>query len=543
MLLYRAQLREAGAVVVAVTVRRRGQRPLFHIIVRYAGADGRMLMDRGQLWAELPAGVKLTVAGYQQIGAELFITLRRVPPPARSTGDDGAALTDRFRIPLGLQAWGVTAVQGVRLGLQAVCRCRGGSLLVRGALRVVLQTRGAPFRLRIPFCRVLAVDPEAVAGLRWRVLAGVSGLQLRVESGGRVDGEVTMALRCEGRQPGPGDVLPAFGRVRELSGRVVRVAAEPAGDGHILVRGQVDLDLYWFDAGGLSRWTGRQAPFGALVTLDGLVPDDRLEATAVLDHLHQRVDAGAVAAHLIVTVTVTALRPELVTLGEGCYRLERVVGSRVTTIAVAERFFDDVGAAAGGSVRDVPGALPLPGPAGGWEVLTVLVSAADVAVAAGAARWSVRAAVSGTPAGEAPYPAPLKAAVSGSVPLGPRELLTVLPMLEQVDATGLRLRTALSRGPRLPIAAAPDSPPGAVACGLIALSGPVRSVLAAGFQGDGLVVRVWALVALAPGGLALVSGSVALPHAGRPLRSTAVPVLEAGEWRLQIRFELGASSS
>jgi hypothetical protein len=559
MLLYRAQLADGAATVLSAAVRPAPARPrlgdgggaLFRVTVRYVVTGGRLATHRGWLRAAVPAGRGLAVAGSHLSGTELFLTLGPGAPPER-TGV-GAALGDRFRLPLRLQAWGVTAVQGAGIDLQVLCRSGGGALLVRGVLGLLLETPGSavPLRLRVPFCRTLAADGGE--DLRWRALAGVTGLYLKVEPGGRIEGEAVVALRCEGRPPGPGPArgLTAggadFARLRELSGRILRAAAEPAGAGHALVQGLAELDLYWFDREGRSRWTGRQVPFSALVEVEGTAPGDRLEAAATLERLHHRAPpegsgGGPVVAHLVISTSVTALRSRVLEMGGARYRLEQVVGSAAAAVEAEARFFPpEEGADTGGGFQVVPATLPLAGPAAGWQEVATVLSTPEAERDAG--RWRVRAALGGTPAGEPPYPAPLKAMASGSGPDGLSGVLTVIAGLTRVDPTGIRIRTALAWGPPLP-AADGGGPGDRALAGAADLPGPVRSVIAVEAEGRG-PVRVRALVALAPRGLALVEGVLELPEPeqpglGRPVRLLAWPSQNGGKWQLQMSVDLAA---
>lgn len=359
MLVYRARLDATADEVLAVSVRRRpadaalggsGLNGRYRVLVRYADGAGLIRTHRGEVAAAVPPAAALFPVAWQVDGGEALVTLRAGAPGGRGARGSAAAL--RIALPVALHAWSVTAVTGAALGVRAVCRPCGGGLLVRGRVFLQLQTAAAEFPLRIPFARLLAL--EADPGLRWRAAAGLAGFQVQVAPGGAITGEVVVAVRCEGRpEIRPDPPRPRVASIREVSGAVARVEAEVAGDGHAVVRGAVDLDVYWVDVQGRSRWTGRSVPFAALVELPGAEPDDRLQAGARIDRLTRKGEE----VHLVLQVTVAALRPEMVALGGAAYRLERHVAASAAAVEATEPLW---AAAEPGRPGQRSPALPLP---------------------------------------------------------------------------------------------------------------------------------------------------------------------------------------
>jgi hypothetical protein len=523
VLVYRAVLDVTAPELLAVGVRRRwaprgfgsGALPgRFRVTVRYAGPDGLVRTHRGQVAARVPDGAVLAVAGVQVAGSEVLITFR--PAPAVARASRGLAVSDRFRVPIRLQAWGVTALTGAEVAVRASCRARDDALLLRGTATVALKTPAASFPLRIPFCRLVAGDTGE--GLCWEARAGVSGLHLRVGSGGLITGELVVAARCEGRprEPSGPPASEPVRNIREIGCRVAGVAGEHAGAGHAVVRGTAELDIYWVAEAGRSRWTGRSVPFSALLELEGLREGDRLDAWCRVERLAQHGPIERPVASLVLGVGVTALRPANVVLDGVPYRLEQVRGAAATTLTTEVRLWG------GGATEDRAGgpgapaaesrtvALPLAGPAEGWEEVAAVLTPEAAAGARGQGRWRVRAALGGTPLGQAPYPVPLKAETGGVVTLGPQEALSVVPALTGVDAGGVRLTALVARGPQLPAGPARAEARGEVVEAEAPVPGRVEAILAvAAEQGPGRRVRVRILVRLAGHGLHRACADVA----------------------------------
>jgi len=525
VLAYRARLDESAEVIVSVAVRLRPvagglgtHRPSASclVVIRYACAGGRLRRHRGALPVDLPPGTALRVAAFQLSGSEAFITLRPAPPPPRGAGN-GAAVMDRFTLPLGLQAWGVTALSGAEIALRLICRGREQELVLRGVVYVTLHSPGGAFRLRIPFLRILAA--VVPAGLHWRAMGGVTGLHARVEPGGRIAGELVLAVRCEGRPRPAARLQPPFALLHEVTGTIARLAAEPAGPGHSVVRGALELDMYGTDDQGRSRWAGRTLPFSALLAVAG----ERLEPFARIERIRHNI--SAVQATL--EVGVTALRPETVQLGAAPFRLERILGTAVTTLVLSQPVKED-GERSGkpGTTERRDGFLPVPGPAAGWEEVAVVISAPGVEPLRGASRWSVRAALGGTPAGEAPYPAPLRATTGGTAELAEGQALAVIPALVAANSAGMRLRTTLVRGPALPLAGEPRA--GENVKGDLTLPGEISAVTGLRVLDSGeIAALIKAKHAL------MINGQIAA-MAGRPVAATAFPVVHDGQWQLRV---------
>lgn len=540
MLVYRAPLDGPGPVL-SVTVRPlRAPRPgpgaaepsaPYALTLRYSTADGRVQTHRGRLVAAVAPGTPLMVAGWQATEGALLVSLRPAPP--RRGTSRGGALSDRFRLPFQVSAWGVTAVSGAVLALSCVCRAVGtGSLLVRGTLRLTLHSPSASFDLRLPYCRVVAADVPA--DCRWSALVGVTGFHVRVAPGGQISGEAVLAVRCEGRPapapPGPRADLQA---VRELTALPDAVVAEPATPGHAVVRGTVQLDLYYTDGTGASRWAGRRPTFSALVAVPGADPDDRLEAAAVVQRLTHR-PADGLSVHLIVAVTVTALRRSTVTLEGLPCRIEQVIATGTVTVVLTETFWPpDPNVSLGRETRSAR--LPLAGPPTGWEEVAAVLSTPRAAAQPGHGQWQVKGSLGGTPLNESPYPAPLRAATGGTVALDPGHGLAVVPSLVSVDTSGLGLVTTLARGPVLP--PLPLGEAEAVGEVGLRLPGAPRRILALAARGAALS----ALVGVE--GVGLVVARAPLPPGTVPpdvaiVSLTAFPVQTNEEWRLHIHVAL-----
>ncbi|HWI64162.1 MAG TPA: hypothetical protein VNT75_20180 [Symbiobacteriaceae bacterium] len=502
MLVYRARLERAAAAVISVTVRvgrpapglGAGRPARCRVVVRYAAApDGALCRHRGAFAAQVPPGAALRVAGWQADGPDLLVSFA-VARPTRGE-EQGAAVGDRFTLPIGLQAWGVTAVTGVGLNLLLHCRERQAELILRGMLRLTLQTPGGPFHQQVPFLRLVAAG-DLPPGLRWRVYGGVTELRVQVAPGGLITGEVQLAVRCEGRpRPAPQAKAPSLQRVREVTGRIAGLTAEPAGDGLSVVRGALEVDLYGVDAAGLSRWSGRTLPFSALLPVAG----DRLEPFARVERLSHR--SGTVEGAL--EVGVTALCAETMQMGSQLYRFERIAGTAATTVVLTDESAPKPGAHPEAERKET--FLPLPSPAGGWGEVAVTLHAP----APRHGRWTVKATLSGSP--------PLHTG-------GNTTAEAVIPALLRVDTAGLHLRTVLlpSLSPRhLPRTqhGEPHHLP---------LPGPTQAVIGLSLTDSG---EVTALIKTSR--WQRIEGRIA-SKGGRPVAATAFPVLHGDDWRMCI---------
>jgi hypothetical protein len=530
VLVYRTEV-EAGAAILTVAVR-----PLpgstgfgrpaaaYRVILRYALPDGCMRVRRGRLQTALPPGTILTVIAHHIDGTAAVVSLQ--PAGALRPGR-GAAVSDRFRLPVSLQAWGVTLLSGADVGVDAVLRAGEGRLLVRGAVWLQLRTPAATLKLRVPFLRVLAAD--TTPGLRWRLCAGVSGLSLRVEPGGRIAGEVWVGWRAEGRPTAKPLEGAGLARIREVTATVAGAAAEHAGAGHAVLRGNVGIDLFGIDHRGRSRWTGRTVPFATLLDLAGALPDDRLEASAVLDRLTHTADE----VRLLVTAHVLALRPVTIVAGDGLrYRVERVVAEGRETVALVEPI--DRGAPVApetGGGAGVTRQLPLPGP-DAWSELTAALSG-SAGARSGTGDWQLHATRSGPPAAEGAGPGQLRIAAGGSVLLGHGDGLAVVPALHRVDPAGVELTAHLLWGPPLAEPAAPVGLGETVV--LLPTQHAVRRILLLSVtvnQAGGMAVE--AVLGLAGGGGLRRVTSRTGTAGGRPVSALAYPVLHNGQWHVHV---------
>ncbi len=589
MLYYRARLGE-GVTVLAVSVRWGGRglsglgvRPpsvACRVRVRYADREGRVRTHRGRLWLSASPNRRLVLAGCQYDGPDVLLTLR--PEVRLPQAGAGRALTNRFRLPFVLQSWGVVAVREARCLLRVAARPDGDTVMVRGLLHLVLETGGARFPLRLPFCRTVAA-PGAVA-FRWAALGGVTGLHLRVHPGGRVEGEAVIALRCTGRpaealgrrasgaettEQAPAPAPAGLRRVRQLLGRIEAVRAEQAGEGYVLVHGTAALDLYWIDGDGRGRWSGRAVRFSSLLQLPGVMAADRLVAAAAVERLTHLSGPDGPRFDLLVGVRVTALRPVTTTSREGVrYRLEQVVGEAVDSLSIAAPFFGEpapgngladgastlpdrrLGPSPGGNPAPHPAevdrrplSLALSGPAEGWQELATVVTVPKATAEGRLGRWQVRATLGGAPLGGEAGALPLTAASGGSVPLESGRGLVVLPALTAVGPGGVEAEAIVDRGTPLP--EQPQPQPEATVEGELDLPGEVRAILhlEAMAMGDG-VVRVCALVAVRrPGHLRLVEGLLSAGGVSadlRPVRAAAHLVWSEDGPRLRVAVELAA---
>lgn len=345
MLFYRARLdRPAAALQVSLSPVRpaspaaaAGLGGRVRVVARYGPASGPVGVHRGWLHTDLPPGRRLRLAGCQSDGDALLLSLGAVPMRAGRE-----RLTDRFRLPFRLTAWGVEAVAGVRVELFCVPSVRPGVLLLRGRAVVVLETPADRLVRVVSFCRRLAVDLNL--HLRWRARAAVEGLDVRVGPGGAVEGWLHVAVVCQG-EPGRDDggasgaALRDPAAVRRVDAAVARLDAEVIRDGLALVSGAVELDVAWADRSGRGRWTSREVPFSALMEIPGLCEGDRLKPVAQVERVN-RVGAGADEwAFLLLGVGLTALRPVHREIGGAWYRMAQVVGQAVATAEVDEPLF------------------------------------------------------------------------------------------------------------------------------------------------------------------------------------------------------------
>jgi len=292
-------------------------------------------------------------------GGEVLLSLAPVP-----AGAGRERLRDRFRLPFHLTSWGVEAVTGVRTELFCIATVRPGTLVLRGRGLVVLETPSVRLVRAIPFCRLVAVALNA--HLEWRARAVVEGVEVRVGPGGAVEGWLHVAVDCRGEprpvsslptaDPGgatsgvagwrgpiaaatwrPGSDIPAA--VRKVGAAVKRLEATVATDGLALVSGAVELDVAWADRSGRGRWTCREVPFSALLSIAGLCEGDRLEPVAQVER-QTRVGKGVdERVFLLVGVGLTALRTVHLELGGAWYRAERVVGQAAVTVELNEPLF------------------------------------------------------------------------------------------------------------------------------------------------------------------------------------------------------------
>lgn len=359
MLFYRAWVdRPAAAVGVSLSPVRpvAGASPAglcgrVRVVVRYGDPSGRVGVHRGWLHTDLAPGRRLRLAGCQAEGESLLLSLGTMP--ARAGRE---RLTDRFRLPFQLTAWGVEGVAGVRVELFCIPSVGPGFLLLRGRAAVTLEAPAARLVRVVSFCRRLAVDLNP--HLCWRAFAAVEGLDLRVGPEGAVEGWLHVAVACRGEpeaapdagRPGMGgggaggrDVAQAGpvepAAVRRVDAAVARLEANVIRDGLALVSGAVALDVAWADRSGRGRWTGREVPFSALMEIPGLREGDRLEPVAQVERLTRAGAGGDLRAHLLLGLGLTALRPVHRKLGGDWYRLEQVVGQAVATVELDEPLF------------------------------------------------------------------------------------------------------------------------------------------------------------------------------------------------------------
>lgn len=511
VLFYRARLEGPIAALVSLTagpVRRRsglgGGANAARVTLRYALApSGLVCTHRGWLHADLPPGTGLAAAGYQVDGDALQLSLR----PVRSSRCSPQLLADQFRLPFRLARLEAGALRDLSARLRLRCRAVPGAVLLWG--RLVLEFEGQ--RLQVPFCRLLAASVEP--NLRWRAYGGVAELDCRFEAGGQLVGEVVVAALCLGQPPAgaQAEAPPAVAAVRAVGGKVVRIAAELAGEGRALVKGAVELDIDWADRSGWSRWTGREVGFSTLVEIPGLQDGDRLEAVAEIDRLTRLNDRF----FLLVAVGVTALRPVHLCLDHQYYRVEQVMGQAVATLEVAEPLFPVPALPLESLVGSVAEAALPRGDAGGWPALRLRVRGP----AAAGAGWRCELAWRTGSSGERsvlPF--------SGSLPAGAEPLLVGL---EAFGPDAVRVRARALCGPA---GTTRIDPAGRGAEGTtwttVELPGPVRALAELALAG-GTPWEARLLVHL-PGGIRLIAADLNLPEgvngaAWKPVNALAIP--------------------
>lgn len=562
----------------------------FRIIIRYAVEDGRVVAHRGLLRTALPPGQRLRVAAWQVDGAHVTVTL--APPGRPRQRRSRRCVADRFRLPLSFQAWGVTSLIEVAVHLRAWARGQRDALQICGAVTVRLYTPAAALRIRRPFARLLAMP--GAEDLSWRVDGGASRLQLRVHPGGRITGEVELALYYEGRPPGaplgvdPGGIL----QVRDLQATVKDVRAEALSAGFVLVQGTVALDVYWVGQGHRSRWTGRHVPFSGVARLgaaeegdrlgaaeeDGrLCPvqaGDRLEAQAVVTRIQPLPRQGPGWAALLISAAVTQFRTSDVRLGQRCYRLEEVVGEGTVPVERIVQWADPdclagiqehaqvmadlrppglwqglevdlTGRVLPGDRWRVQGRLTaVPGQNGGWS------DAGEAAAARGPAEADSGTAL-GAPAtvgdegrqGVVPSPVHgaevrrLSGVWDGELPPGTGQGAVVLPWMVRVGPAGADARAALLTGcgEDAPAVCRTGSDGAGGGAARFGLAGPVRWLLELQASG-GASPRVQALLAGAGGTLLLARRLPASLGAEPPAALLAYPVEQEGTWQLVIEW-------
>jgi hypothetical protein len=363
MLVYRAPLQGAVKELLAVTIHPRPNG--LRVTIRYVLLGGRVVVHRGRIYVPgAPRRAVVRVAGYQISGGELFLTLVYAPPVIEEIKED-LVLADHFALPFALQAWGVECIALATCSVSVVCRGWGRTLSIAGAATLNLRAPAQMHQLRIPFCRSIPLTQELHHV--WHVRTTTTTSEA-VEPGGRIVGTVTIAIRCVGRPLRVAADVAGYldrsevARVREVLATVARVTAAQAGEGEALVQGALDLDIYWADRDGQSRWTGRSVPFAGVLAVPGQGLDDRLEVQAQVLSLSLSPGlapdrAAPVGAQILLAVTVTALRTANVLLDGLCYRLQRVVGQACTTLEVVAPF--EASRSGSSPVRPAPEGAPL----------------------------------------------------------------------------------------------------------------------------------------------------------------------------------------
>ncbi|MFZ5818026.1 MAG: hypothetical protein ACOY93_22470 [Bacillota bacterium] len=367
MLLYRARVEGPIAQVVSLAAGPVRCRPglgtgpgTARITLRYARSPGgEVRCHRGWLHTSLPAGTRLEGVGCQVDGAELLLSLR----PVRPVRAGAERLEERFGLPFHLPGRGEGALEGCRTRLRLSCRPREGALLITGRLTIRGEGPGGPLRLDLPFARLVAAG--ANRGLRWTAAGELLQLTCRREPGGLLAGEAVLALTCLGR-PEAGAPADAAA-VREVSATAGELSASFLQDGRALVEGRVALEAAWSDRSGRGRWTGREVPFSAVLSLPGLCRGDRLEPVARVERISRAGEGEGARAVLLLGVGLTALRTVHLPLEGDWYRVERVVGQAVTSLTLDRPLFrSDPGAAvplgARAATEQTRSSLPLPAP-------------------------------------------------------------------------------------------------------------------------------------------------------------------------------------
>jgi len=318
------------------------------VIVRYTLLhDPVVRSHRGWLYAWGSPGAQLQVVAYQVDGSELLLSLRPVTP----RGAPPQEVVDRLHLPFRFQAWGVGRLLGGDCSLRLACRRDANGLLLSGAVRLLFQTDSRPIRLMIPFVRFLSGAADSREDSRqWRASGSVLSLNAEVAGDGTLTGAVELGVWCRGRpfEPTPGSASGPAQSVaawREVAGAVGRVRAEVPGPAQILVHGEVDLDLYWADRSGKSRWAGRALPFSGLAQLDGVSEGDRVEAVAQIERLRRIGDGDSARVMLLLAVGLTATRQVVQRVDGRLCRLEEVVGQCVVTFPLDQPLWVEASAA------------------------------------------------------------------------------------------------------------------------------------------------------------------------------------------------------
>ncbi len=302
------------------------------VTIRYTlPNESRVQVHRGWLYTEFPCGTRLQVIGFQAEGPEVLLSLR----PVRAGAERSGTVASRIRLPFQFQSWGVRVLRAASFRLKLACRTGFEGLLMHGWLSLILQTDSSPLHLRIPFCRLLR--GEKGSDLQWRCYGGVLGFRTWVHEGGTIEGEALIEIQASGISPQPAPLTePAVALWREISAEVTGITAEVIRPDKALVSGRVNLDLYWSDRSGRSRWTGRTVPLSAMLELPGLREGDRLEPVARVERLLRVGEGDTARASLLAAVGLTALRSSFRRVEGALCRLEEVVGQAFTSVAMDE---------------------------------------------------------------------------------------------------------------------------------------------------------------------------------------------------------------
>ncbi|HEY8346767.1 MAG TPA: hypothetical protein VIL07_05740 [Symbiobacteriaceae bacterium] len=522
MISYRATLPAPPAAVVAVWVRPvrqprwhlGGDLPsqAFRVTIRYALHDGRVRAHRGLVWVAVSPDRPLRVVAWQVDGSAVAVALMA---SSRSRERRGCqCFADRFVLPVVWQAPGVQALEAADVHVKAAASGRGDALLVRGVVSIRLQGQGVEVPVRIPFGRLLAFSEAGE--LRWRVRGGVAGMHLAVGPDGEIRGEVALKVVYQGTPAAvePSGEVGGILQVREMTATVAAAKAEPAGSDLVLVQGMVEVDIYWVDSNHRSRWTGKAVPFGGIARLPGIQEGDRLEVQAEVQRIREKPRCAPGTAILLLKATVTHLRLTEVNLGEGCYRLERVLGQVSLPIEVTVQWAEPAWLTGDLPEEDwtVP-ELGLPGP---WRELSMEAGART----GSGDRWQLQAGLKGEVVGGDAGAGGWRrtGAREGSLPPGFGACAAVLPSLQRLGPEGLSGRMAVVPAPT----ALRQQAPRRVHVGHLDVPGAVRWIL--GIWGEGgRSSRVQVLVA-DEHGLRLVEGPI-LKHGkvDRPAALTVYP--------------------